>query len=324
MKEKCISIIVPVYNVEKYIKQCLDSIVHQDYNNIEILVIDDGSEDKTGTICDEYALQDRRIKVVHKKNGGVSSARNAGLKLASGEYIAFVDGDDTVEKNIYSRCMSDFEKNDVDIVVYLSNTMDEYGTINNKQKIVTETLLTRKEAVRELVDGNKFGCACYSKVFTRNSIGNIVFNERLSVNEDFLFVFYCFANASKIFFNGCYLYNYRKHKDSVTAELFNIKKLDSIIASREMYKYCKKENNELVDISLKRFVMTLMSIFNSSLGNKDFEKLRMAIRKKLILMRKEIFTNQELSKVQKTMATVLMINTDCYSIIYKLYKVLVK
>ena len=101
MNEK-ISVIVPVYNVEKYIGECIKSIINQDYENIEIILVDDGSNDKSGEICDEYTLKDKRVKVIHKENGGVSSARNRGIESSTGEYIAFVDGDDYVTKDYVS------------------------------------------------------------------------------------------------------------------------------------------------------------------------------------------------------------------------------
>ena len=100
MNEELISIIVPVYNVEEYLKECIDSIINQTYKRIEIILVDDGSTDKSGKICDDYAKIDKRIKVVHKENGGLSDARNVGISVSSGKYIAFVDSDDWVEKTM--------------------------------------------------------------------------------------------------------------------------------------------------------------------------------------------------------------------------------
>ena len=96
-----ISVIIPVYNIEQYLPRCLDSVIAQTYNNLEIILVDDGSTDSSGEICDKYSLLDNRIKVIHKSNGGVSSARNEGLEVAKGDYIGFVDGDDIIEKDMY-------------------------------------------------------------------------------------------------------------------------------------------------------------------------------------------------------------------------------
>ena len=116
MKE-LISIIVPVYNVEQYLDDCLISIINQTYKNIEIILIDDGSTDKSGKICDEYAKKDSRIIVIHKENGGVSSARNAGLRIAKGAYIGFVDPDDWIAEDMYEVLYSNAKKYDADVSV---------------------------------------------------------------------------------------------------------------------------------------------------------------------------------------------------------------
>ena len=125
-----ISVIVPVYNVAPYLRQCVDSILSQSYINLEVLLIDDGSTDESGAICDEYAQQDSRVKVIHKSNGGLSSARNVGLSLASGEWISFVDSDDWLDTNIYQKCIDELERYpDLDLVRFFINyAYQEKGT----------------------------------------------------------------------------------------------------------------------------------------------------------------------------------------------------
>ena len=124
-KQPLISVIVPVYNVENYLPRCLDSIINQTYTNLEILLVDDGATDNSGKLCDEYAQKDNRIRVFHKENGGVSSARNMGLDNATGEYIAFVDSDDYIDKCMYEIMLNSSVQNNADIVVcgYLSQSI---------------------------------------------------------------------------------------------------------------------------------------------------------------------------------------------------------
>jgi glycosyltransferase involved in cell wall biosynthesis len=117
MNAPLVSVIVPIYNVELYLEKCLDSIINQTYKNLEIILIDDGSPDNCGKICDEYALKDKRIKVIHKSNGGQSSARNAGLDVAKGEYIAFVDSDDYIDLRSYEELLDIALKEEADIVI---------------------------------------------------------------------------------------------------------------------------------------------------------------------------------------------------------------
>ena len=123
-----ISIIIPVYNVEKYLRKCLDSIINQTYKKLEIILIDDGSTDNSGKICEEYAKKDDRIIVIHKENAGVSSARNRGIELANGKYIGFIDSDDWIEENMYETLYQNLLQFDVDI------SMCNYSIIRNHKK----------------------------------------------------------------------------------------------------------------------------------------------------------------------------------------------
>ena len=124
---KKLSIIVPVYKVEQYLNRCVDSILNQTYRNIEIVLVDDGSPDRSGEICDRYAKSDERVKVVHKKNGGVSSARNIGFSSSTGEYIGYVDSDDYIAPTMYEDMIDVLEKNDLDIVCCDAFIVKEIG-----------------------------------------------------------------------------------------------------------------------------------------------------------------------------------------------------
>ncbi|MBO5142223.1 MAG: glycosyltransferase family 2 protein, partial [Clostridia bacterium] len=115
MNDKLVSIIVPIYNVEEYLEDCINSLIAQTYKNIEIILIDDGSKDRSGKICDSYSKIDKRIRVIHKKNEGLSSARNKGLEESKGEYISFIDSDDKIDIDFIALLMEHIEKNKVDI-----------------------------------------------------------------------------------------------------------------------------------------------------------------------------------------------------------------
>lgn len=115
-KDELISVVVPIYNVEKYIEKCIDSIINQTYTNLEIILVDDGSPDKCGKICDEYAKRDKRIKVIHKENGGVSSARNIGLDNLNGEYVTFIDADDYISNNYCEELLNALKTENADCV----------------------------------------------------------------------------------------------------------------------------------------------------------------------------------------------------------------
>ncbi|MDR1613956.1 MAG: glycosyltransferase [Campylobacteraceae bacterium] len=158
VKQPLISVIVPIYNVEIYLKKCLDSIISQTYKNLEIILIDDGSPDNCGKICDEYALKDKRIKVIHKKNGGLSDARNAGLDAAKGEYIAFVDSDDYITENIYEELVGIAQKETADIVMHTFYIIDNKG-VKISQIEGADSLSI--DEIRYLILMDKYSnCAC--------------------------------------------------------------------------------------------------------------------------------------------------------------------
>ena len=126
---KKVSIILPIYNVEKYLEKCVNSVINQTYQNIEVILVDDGSKDSSGRICDKLVESDNRIKVIHKKNGGLASARNAGYEAATGEYIMYIDSDDCVKEETVKRCVDVIEKDKSDVVIFGYEKMSEDGKV---------------------------------------------------------------------------------------------------------------------------------------------------------------------------------------------------
>lgn len=135
-----VSIIIPIYNVENYLEQCIISVVHQTYKNLEIILVNDGSPDNSGKICDNFALMDKRIKVIHKMNGGLSSARNAGIDIAKGEYLGFVDSDDTIEPFMYEKLMTAIKRDGTDLAVCAINYVFENGKKLTKTNLGKDTI----------------------------------------------------------------------------------------------------------------------------------------------------------------------------------------
>lgn len=180
-----ISIIVPVYNVEKYIRRCIDSLIAQTFNEIEILLIDDGSKDDSGAICDKYALKDNRIKAIHKENGGVSSARNAGLDNAAGTYIMFCDPDDYVESTWCEKLYSVMQKGNISCAFCGYNSVKMSGEIKHTTCICNEGLTS----IKKLYSSELIFCV-WNKIFILAEIkqNNINFDESISKAEDSIFV----------------------------------------------------------------------------------------------------------------------------------------
>lgn len=222
-----ISIVVPVYNVEKYLERCVESIRNQSLNDIEIILVDDGSSDLCPQLCDKYALEDDRIRVVHKKNGGLSSARNAGMKIARGKYIGFVDSDDSVLPTMYEEMLQVIQKEDVDFVMSDYNRILRSGNSFLKTLSIPAGFYNKKKIVDKIypsliMSGNiDYGPllsvwhCLYKLQFLRNN--QISFDEDVRWSEDNIFsaiVGYC-AN-SFYYLKGRALYNYYQNEGTIT------------------------------------------------------------------------------------------------------------
>lgn len=210
MVKNLISVIVPVYNVECYLRDCLDSIVNQKYPDIEIILVDDGSKDSSGLICDEYASKDSRIKVLHKENGGVSKARNLGIDVAQGEYLSFIDGDDTVDANYLDLMFHEMISNDVDIV----RLAWERGGRNYTYHVKFD------QNGRYLVDECRMNDLhlCENRWGLFKSSLNIRFNEMLKNGEDSLYVVESFVKSKRrrMLLVNQPLYHYREVVNSAS------------------------------------------------------------------------------------------------------------
>ncbi len=198
--ESLVSIIVPVYKVEKYLSRCVDSLINQTYKNIEIILVDDGSPDNSPKICDEYASRDSRIRVIHKENAGVSEARNTGIDSAKGDYICFVDSDDYVREDMVERLISPANENNSDMVV-----ASGYYKVYGDKIIELRSDCARGECERvvnkdfSVFWGGKIShrSSC-SVLYSRDTIKDIRFDSNLKIAEDFLFVIQAMKKATKI------------------------------------------------------------------------------------------------------------------------------
>lgn len=219
-----VSIIVPVYNVEKYISQCIESIINQTHKNLEIILVDDGSTDNSGKIADEYALKDNRIKVIHKKNAGVSSARNTGIDNATGEYVCFADADDYLMTDYVEYLLELIVKHNADI----SLTKEMYTTFYTNQ--VKEDLIdeyTPEKATIEILIYN-IPIGVYCKMFKREFLGkNIRFVPNIFIGEGFNFNTACFQRANKVVAGHKKIYFYRRNNPSSATTKFSVKKWEN-------------------------------------------------------------------------------------------------
>lgn len=247
MDKKLLSIIIPVYNVENYICECLDSVLGQSYTNIEVLLIDDGSTDKSGEICDEYQKKDSRVKVFHKENGGLSTARNVGIEQANGFYVAFVDSDDYIETTMYSQMISVLEKEKAELVVCAFNNVSDTkkectGNSGNITSFNTEEIFLNKDKIRFLT---------WNKVYLKSKIDEIRFIPG-QVYEDVYFNRHIFLRCTKVAYLDKPLYNYRVSRPGNTNSVFKLGRLcifaefDALQEQLEFCGYADAQNEMII------------------------------------------------------------------------------
>lgn len=224
-----ISIIVPVYNAEKYLRNCIDSIINQTYKNLEVILVDDGSTDSSPQILDEYKKKDDRIMVIHQKNLGQSIARNYGLKMATGEYVGFVDSDDTIEPDMFLRLRQAIDG--VDLALCQYNTVYPNKTITSAKSEEVKTL-TKTELWEEVF--GHLNNAVWNKLFRKDLLQGVCFDENFVHGEDLIFnvLYLNKANSGRLV--NVPLYNYYKRGDSITTGKFSRVKLHEIESKDEV------------------------------------------------------------------------------------------
>lgn len=260
IKEELISVIVPVYNVEKYLSRCIDSIINQTYKNLEIILIDDGSTDGSSAICEKYKDIDKRVKVVHKQNGGLSDARNTGMKIAKGDLITFVDSDDSLIYNIYDNIVKKMQKDCVDIACFGYKRINEDNDIMQEVKFKEDKVYEDNTKFELLYQGYyySFACVAWNKIYKKEIFKDIMFPIG-KYNEDEYIVHEIFYKANKIGIYSDEGYLYRQRKNSIT-QTYNIKRLDVIQALKNRLEFIDKKNlsSEFYQQTLNIFLYSII------------------------------------------------------------------
>ena len=227
--ENLVSVIIPIYKVEKYIDECIESIVRQTYSNLEIILVDDGSPDRCPQKCDEWSIRDNRIKVIHKKNEGVSCARNTGIENSNGKYIVFIDGDDVININMIKILYENMRKKNADMSVCGLKTFKNMETIDINKKVTTNNLsfYNDKDKFDNLFN-SKIGMSVVpcNKLYKREIFKDIRF-PNVKFHEDVFIAHYIIDKARRIVFTDAILYFYRKRELSITSA-FDLKRLEEI------------------------------------------------------------------------------------------------
>lgn len=232
-EKKLVSVIVPIYNVDKYVAKCIESICGQTYQNLEIILVDDGSTDNSGEICDAFAKKDNRVRVIHKKNAGVSAARNSGIDACTGDYICFVDGDDYVMDDYVEYLLKMIQETQTDIAL----STDLYSNFDSKQSTDKQVKICSSEQATEMILCYKIPIGVYNKIFSRELLNKGVrFEESLCIGEGFNFNTAAFQRANRIAIGHRKIYFYRKDNTNSVTTKFNATKWENGLYAIQLIK----------------------------------------------------------------------------------------
>lgn len=328
MDNYLISIIVPIYNNEQFLNRCIRSIVNQSYSNLEIILINDGSTDQTPNICDKFAGQDERIKVIHKENDGVAIARNTGLDIAAGDYITFVDSDDYIKEDFCETLLENAIKYNADIVQCGYYRASEKGKVLSENKLNFDIIEGSYNSSYYYAKGENCTNYVCNKLFSKNIINSIRFPNAI-VSEDFAFNVKAYYNSDKTIVIPDPLYYYIDNLNSVTNSDFDKRKLDAIRIGEAMFDYHKKRYPDLCSFFalyiVNYSIQFYFEVYKSSINEKEkyLKLLNERFNKYFNFLRKnkfQYFTNNK----RKLMFYLFNINPEVYFFVSKTKKVLLK
>lgn len=312
-----ISVIVPIYNVEPYIRRCIDSIITQTYHNLEIILVDDGSPDNCGRICDEYAQIDNRIVVIHRSNGGLSAARNTGLDICTGEYVGFVDSDDYIHPTMYQKLYDNICEYQVKLAFCQANVCKK--DVANSVIGFSVECKSKEFVILQSMIECKWWSAC-TKLYHRSLFDNIRYPEGLT-NEDYPVTIRIYDLCDFIVIDYNKLYNYCIRENSICTSSFNIRKFDQITNSLGVLRYMEERHFAWRQPAEAVFITTLLKLLFAIYDTSDnkFDKQKKYI---LLLIKKYFISsvkNKYILKKQRFILLLIRICPDMYSLFFRLY-----
>ena len=314
-----ISVVVPVYNAKPYLERCVNSILNQTYRNLEIILVDDGSSDGSGKLCDELAGKDNRIRVIHKDNGGSGSAKNTGVHEAVGEYIAFVDSDDWIQEKMYRSLFDLLQETCSQIAVCGIQKVNDEGKISYYNDQLDEKLLfSTEEALRELPQNERITNSMCNKLFCRTVFNGLKMNEEICY-DDVPFIPKCIARVNKIAYSAEPLYCYYERKGSISKSNFSIREFDCVTADRMRLEFYHEQFPQCEDAAAIAYIGTCLKIYYQSAENNDKE-----IKERREQLAKELkdtiigYPNLPFKKKQRAKAKLFLLSPRLFEMAMKL------
>ena len=320
MENELISVIIPVYNVEKYICKCVDSILEQSYTNIEIILVDDGSPDNCAMICDKYEKKDGRIKVVHKENGGLSSARNVGLEMSLGEYIIFIDSDDWIESTYIEKLYCRLKENNADIAVPAFCLSYENGIQIIDSRISKCTVYTSEESLENFLF-NGYLTPCVASKLWKKSLWDEIRCPEGKLFEDQFTTYKLLMSANKVVYDPDVYYYYYKREGSIGHSFFSERTYDLLEGINEEYTIITSKYPNILD-SMKtaravwKLVFVNMMISSNAVELNTVKNIQKEMRKSIY----SIIKCDYLPGIRKLEMLLFGMNFKLYSLMYREYK----
>lgn len=309
--EALISVIVPVYNVEPYLDRCVQSIVDQSYQNLEIILVDDGSPDACPAMCDSWAEKDPRIRVIHKENGGLSDARNAGMAIAKGEYISYIDSDDWIAPEMLERLVAAMERDDSNIAACTVEMVWDDGTPSRLLTVKESRVLERLDAEKALLEETLLKQPVWYKLYRHEITENLPFPVG-KFHEDVFWSYQAVGRARRVSVIDYVGYFYFQRQGSIMGEGYSLKRLDAIEAKIEQVEYYSRNGSGLGDLA--RIKLSNACIYHGQMALKYLPKKER--KKALSLLQTVVRENSTPSQARRKMkrSHTLWINLANYSL----------
>lgn len=313
--KRLVTVIVPVYNVELYLERCIQSIMNQTYKNLEIILVNDGSKDSSGTICNQYKCMDNRIQVIHKVNGGLSDARNAGLAVANGEYVSFIDSDDWIELSMIELLLDSIEKSGAEIAIGRRYRIYQDGSrhLETFQTYPKEKCFDVERGLKYLMSFCGYDMSVCDKLFCKKVLQNITFPYGKTCEDSFT-TYKIFSQAKRIVYVNQGIYNYFYRENSITR---NEKVNEAVIeATREQLAFINVKYPRLKSAAASSYITALISVYNEYIRRdkvcENCNKYNKEARRYLTSALK----NNCVSHIKKIQLIVFCTSTKIYRFIY--------
>lgn len=323
-KNILISVVVPVYNVENYLAKCVDSLINQTYKNKEILLIDDGSSDSSGNMCDEFAKKNKNIRVFHKENGGLSDARNYAIPYIKGQYVAFVDSDDYVDVDYLERMISPAQSNDFDIVISTHINETSNGKLLASKNIdLTSHYLTPGQALETMCYEIEFGTSACGKLISRTLVESFAFPTG-KLYEDLATIYKMIGASRKIIFLNMPMYHYIQRGGSIRNSNWKPSVMDIMEASQNLLDYIDSSYPDIHKAGVQRYFFSANELYIRAFNEEDYLQIVEPIRKKLKTLWPDIKTNPNIQSKQ-FLRYWMLVNSPClYRKIWQLHNSMFK